>query len=435
MKLLKPAEFQMAYAKICLLGFAGSGKTFTSANLTIGLWELLNKKLGEKRPVAFLDTETGSDFVIPKFKRANIPLVTAKTRAFKDLLSVTEEAERDCSILMIDSISHFWLELLRAYQRKLNRKRLQFQDWNVIKPEWGRFSDLYVNSKLHIISSGRAGFTYDYFEDEDGHKQLEKTGTKMKAETEFSYEPSLIIEMELVPDEHQRKTIHRAYIIKDRSDLLDGKWFDNPTFKEFKPHIDFLNIGGEHFGVDADSSSENLFTETGDTDWSVEKRERKAALEEIQNELVKRFPTRSGTDNVAKIRLLEHVFETSSWSRIENMKAAELLNGLTDIRQIIATPEQLELIINPQSQQNLPHNSEKKTATEKLAAGNENANSPEGTEDLEHAQLVEGISIIGNDRWECISAELELPRLLSEFTPEQTEEALKRVNQEATPKA
>ena len=76
------------------------------------------------------------------------------------------------------------------------RTRLQFDDWGYLKGEWRKFTDLFINSNLHIILCGRAGYEYDYFEDEAGKKQLEKTDIKMKAEGEMGYEPSLLVLME-----------------------------------------------------------------------------------------------------------------------------------------------------------------------------------------------------------------------------------------------
>lgn len=98
-------------------------------------------------------------------------------------------------MLIIDSISHFWKEVQDSYKKSKHRNRLHFHDWGQIKDQWGRFTDCYINSQVHIIMCGRAGYEYAYFEDEDGKKQLEKTGTKMKAESEMGYEPSLLMEM------------------------------------------------------------------------------------------------------------------------------------------------------------------------------------------------------------------------------------------------
>jgi hypothetical protein len=71
---------------------------------------------------------------------------------------------------LIDSITHFWIELTESYMRMKKRSRLQFEDWAYLKTEWRRFTDLFVNSNLHIIVCGRAGFEYDYSTDEESGK-------------------------------------------------------------------------------------------------------------------------------------------------------------------------------------------------------------------------------------------------------------------------
>ena len=68
MQILKKAENQMCYLKSCLFGFQGSGKTYTASNIAMGFCREMNIN----KPVAFIDTETGSDFMIPKFKEAGV---------------------------------------------------------------------------------------------------------------------------------------------------------------------------------------------------------------------------------------------------------------------------------------------------------------------------------------------------------------------------
>jgi len=73
-----------AHLKMGILGFQGAGKSKTAAKTTIGLVQHM-KKLGipyADKPVFFLDTETGSDWLLPDFAAAGIPIETAKTRAF-----------------------------------------------------------------------------------------------------------------------------------------------------------------------------------------------------------------------------------------------------------------------------------------------------------------------------------------------------------------
>lgn len=132
-------------------------------------------------------------------------MLVAKTRAFKDLLEVVKDAEQSCSVLVIDSISHVWMELVEAYMKKKGRDRLAVWDWNPIKTEWRQFTDLYLCSKLHIVLCRRAAFTYDEWLNEKGEKEIIKTGTKMRVESDFGYEPSLLFEMERIQPEPTRR--------------------------------------------------------------------------------------------------------------------------------------------------------------------------------------------------------------------------------------
>lgn len=328
--LFKQATNTQAYLKAGIMGFAGDGKTYTATEIAVGLVDLMRaRKLpaGDK-PVMFLDTETGSDWVKPRFDAANIQLFTAKTRAFVDLLTAVREAEHEGSVLMIDSISHFWRNLMEEYAERKNRKRgLEFQDWAWLKAEWGKFTDLFVNSKCHIIMCGRAGYEYDFFENESGKKELEKTGVKMKAETETGYEPSILILMEKhqeLLDKGEKRVWRTATVLKDRSTKIDGATFVNPTFRDFLPHIEFLNLGGDHLGVDLTRDSGELFADDGEPRWQKERRMKEIALDEIGELLSKHYP---GTTNEAKKTkgdLLEGAFATRSWERIKTFDYATI---------------------------------------------------------------------------------------------------------------
>jgi hypothetical protein len=88
MSLFNKATNTQAYLKMGIMGFAGSGKTYTATEVSIGLIKLMQERklaIGDK-PAFFLDTETGSDWVKPTFEKHNIELHTAKTRSFADLV-------------------------------------------------------------------------------------------------------------------------------------------------------------------------------------------------------------------------------------------------------------------------------------------------------------------------------------------------------------
>lgn len=326
MTLFTKSKNTQAYAKVGLLGFAGAGKTYTATRIAIGLVDLMRRAGLDHgaRPAFFLDTETGADWVKPLFQESGIDLYTAKTRSFFDLLGAVDEAERDGSVLIVDSISHFWRELCDTYLKSKKRQRLEFQDWGVLKKEWGRFTDRYINSALHIMMCGRAGYEYDFFEDGDGKKQLEKTGIKMKAETETGYEPSLLILMERHMDMETRKVYRVASILKDRATKIDGKEFTNPTFRNFLPHFRCLNLGGEQLGVDTSRDSGELFDVDGDSEWRRETREKDIALDEIAEVLGKHYPGQSAEAKKTKADLLEEFASTRSWERVKALRPAQV---------------------------------------------------------------------------------------------------------------
>jgi hypothetical protein len=324
MTLFKPAENTTAYLKMALLGFQGSGKTYTATTVAVGLVQMM-RELGlpaGSKPIAFLDTENGSDWVRPRINAGGVELVTAKTRAFTDLLAAVPEAESSASVLLIDSLTHFWVELCETYYARKAREykresyRLQFQDWAFLKAEWRKFTDRFVNSSVHIIACGRAGFEYDYQTDgETEKKSLVKTGIKMKAEGEMGYEPDLLVLMERRMNMATKADEHIAHVLKDRSTLLDGREFAEPTFESFLPHIRCLNLGGRQLGVDTTRTSASLIPADARDSRVVQ---RKIVLDEIESLLVLHFPSTSGADKKKKLELLRTHFK-ACWAEIESV--------------------------------------------------------------------------------------------------------------------
>lgn len=329
MTLFKKAESTSAYLKAGLMGFAGSGKTFTATTIAIGLAKLIaEKKLAQAgKPIFFLDTETGSDYVTQKVREAGLELYAAKSRSFLDCIEAINECEKSGSALIIDSITHVWREFCDAYKKKKGRSRMEMLDWVAVKEEWSRFTDAYVNSSAHIIMCGRAGFEYEHEVDEvSGKKQLIKSGIKMKAEGETGYEPSLLVLMERETDVRTNQVSRTAYILKERFDVIDGKAIVNPVFADFLPHIERLNLGGVQLGVDTTRDSTALFSSgDGDSQWKYEMRQKEIALDEIKEEITKHLGFGMDAETKkSKAELLEKVSGTRSWAKVEAMKWLEV---------------------------------------------------------------------------------------------------------------
>ncbi len=324
---LQKAKKEAAFLKMGIYGEAGSGKTFTSTRVAIGL----HKYIKSDKPIAFADTETGSDFVLRFFEAEGIELLAAKTRAFKDLLEIVDEAEKSCSILIIDSITHFWNELIDSFMKKHQLSRLSLKHWQPLKQTWREFTDRYVNSKLHIIVCGRSADRWDEVEDEEGIKELKKVGTKMRTETEMGYEPSLLVEMEAVQLSPKAggQYIHRAYVKKDRFDVINGQVFDNPGFESFLPHIELLNLGGEHKALEVGRDSQDIFDNENIGEKKIIKRE--ILLEKIGNEIKLLYPGQKEEEKVARLKFMKDIFGTHSWTEVTNMKIEDLEKGLKKI--------------------------------------------------------------------------------------------------------
>lgn len=330
MTMLKPASNRMAYGKVGLYGSAGSGKTYTAAKIAIGLHQFAKCT----KPVGMFDTEPAASYIMPLFKKAGIEfMVYDESRALRDLMGFMDEAEQACSIVIIDSITHVWRDTQESFLGKINDglarrnkrpiTRLEFHHWQPIKAAWAEFSDRFLSSKLHVIVCGRAGNIYEYqTNDETGKKELITTGTRMATEKELGHEPSLLIEMVQVREEG--KIVNRALVQKDRADTINGAEIDQPGFESFKPHFEFLNLGGEHFGSMEQRDSKELFHEDGTDSWKWAAQQKEIALDEIQEVLNKHHAGMSADAKRAKADLIEKHANTRSWARVEALSLDQI---------------------------------------------------------------------------------------------------------------
>lgn len=332
------------FAKVGIYGAAGTGKTRVAYEIASGLYK--EKKFN--KPIVFFDTEKGSDWILPLFEKDGIKCHVKKSRTFNDLMTAVDLAEKHASILIIDSISHVWRELTQSYleQHNLDRKnllikkygqnwvdknfkpaiQLEFQHWGQIKPTWGKFTEKYLNSNLHVIVCGRAGDLYEYIENENGKKELIKSGTRMATEKELSYEPSLLIELQRRYIDNKDRLF--AVIEKDRSDTINAKEFELVKYSDLKPHFDFINIGSVSKNVDFNSNkSTNLFagaTINPEDEFAAEKRKRVEYYEELMGLIDLKMPGRDDKTKQEKLKLLEQFFGTYSKTKIENMSSEKL---------------------------------------------------------------------------------------------------------------
>ena len=353
--ILNDVADQQGFLKAGFLGFQKSGKTWTAMLLAIAL----KRRFNLTGQIALFDTEGGSVYVKPVIKElTGQDALATRKRSLGDLMAWGKAAvNANVAVAIVDSITHPWRELCETFLKrkneqlmKLNRgqqQKLQFQDWAAIKEQWAHWTTFYLNSPLHIIICGRAGYEYDFEEEEDGTKNLVKTGIKMKTEGEFGFEPSLLVEMQRSQD---LSGVHRicrtAVVLGDRFGVIDGKTADFPSLGDhkaelaaverfFAPHLELL-VPGAHAPVDTETRTE-MDIEAGEDRAAIERRRRVILCEEIQGEILKIWPGQTAAEKKAKAAAIEKHFGTMSWTAVEAMGVDRLTRGLIDLRKELAS--------------------------------------------------------------------------------------------------
>jgi len=298
------------WAKVGLLGFMGSGKTWTA--IDIALW--LHKRIASARPLMVFDSEGGIEYQFQRIVNGTGQEPDGiQSKSFADLMKFTHMCEPG-DVALIDGMTQPWHELLAACESKKGGRGLPAimaaKEINLNFNEW------YLGAPCHVVLCARAGFQFAY-EEIDGKKQLISTGTKMKAEGELGFEPSLLIEMERY-DRPDGTMCHRAIVKKDRFGAIDGRIYDDPQGKTFQPFFDLLDLGNTAPpGLDLRDKSLDLIGENGNEEFRGMLKERQIILEEIQDDLVSAFPGQSAVEKKAKVDLLRLAFGTSSWKALE----------------------------------------------------------------------------------------------------------------------
>jgi CelD/BcsL family acetyltransferase involved in cellulose biosynthesis len=138
MSLLREATVEQSAAKVGIFAPQGAGKTTTALLIALGL----SKTYHNNAPIAFMDTENGSDYVVPIAQSEGVKLMNFKSRAFKDMRTGLREAEDGgCCAYIVDSYTHPWKELVDTFKAKSRRKKLEFHHMDELKSLWQAWTD------------------------------------------------------------------------------------------------------------------------------------------------------------------------------------------------------------------------------------------------------------------------------------------------------
>ena len=83
-----PVANTKPFFKAAFEGFAGSGKTYTAAQIALGL----AARIGSTKPLIIFDTEKAAKFLQPLFAQAGRTLLVRESRSLADLQETMDRA-------------------------------------------------------------------------------------------------------------------------------------------------------------------------------------------------------------------------------------------------------------------------------------------------------------------------------------------------------
>ena len=237
------AKPMQAFYKGTVYGESGSGKSWTSLLQAEGLAGLTGKR------IAYVDTEHGTDFYTERFDYDRIC-----TKSLADTLdSIQALNPKTHSVIIIDSISHLWDSAISAFEGKRTRNEsangIPMHAWGGIKKPYKNLIRWLMDCEFHVFIIGRQKNIFE--DDENGN--MKKIGVGLRAETETQYEPHICCRMVAKKsDNDTTKSTHYALYEKDRTGLLSGRTFPNPSFKTIECIVPLLSAKTQAKSEDPD---------------------------------------------------------------------------------------------------------------------------------------------------------------------------------------
>lgn len=249
----RKAKAEQAALKMGLYGPPGSGKTFTALLIAEGLAAKSGKR------IAFVDTEHGTDFYCKAVPTRHVhpeafDFDALYTKSITEVLSAVKSLkDADYGVVIIDSITHIWEAARAAYDGRTTKAgTIPFHAWGKIKKPYKELMAYLLSSPMHFLLCGRQGTEYETDEETE---ELKAIGVKMKAEGETPYEPHILIRMEAIkPKKTNEIGKVCAYAEKDRTGVLAGRSFINPTYDDLCAPL-FGLLGGSQAKIASDDET------------------------------------------------------------------------------------------------------------------------------------------------------------------------------------
>lgn len=220
-----PATKAQAKLRLAIFGTSGSGKTYTSLRIATGM----------TGKIAVIDTERGSaSKYADRFTFDVLELPEKDINTYCAAISAADNAGYD--ILIIDSLSHAWRELLEEVDRLATTKYRgnTWSAWSQGTPKQRRFVDAILDFNGHIIATMRTKTEWTTTTDKNGKMKPVRVGLAPVQGKGIEYEFDLL--MDISPD-------HNVMVLKDRTGKYQDEIIEKPGEDFGAVLIAWLNEG------------------------------------------------------------------------------------------------------------------------------------------------------------------------------------------------
>lgn len=246
--MFKKAERKNSKLRLAFTGPGGSGKTYSSIKVAIGL--------GGK--IALLDTETGSASLYAGLANFDVANLAPPFSPQKYIQAIKTAESMGYNVLIIDSLSHAWAGeggILDEVDKRKSTQKNQFTAWRDVTPHHNALINAILQSSCHIIATLRTKTAYDMQTDERGRLKPVKIGLAPIQRDGLEYEFTVVLDIDA--DKHIARSS------KDRTGLFDGQYFvpNVETGKDLKRWLEQGQKTDKVEKIQFESSKPQLATE------------------------------------------------------------------------------------------------------------------------------------------------------------------------------
>lgn len=208
----KKASKAKAKLRAAFFGASGAGKTYSSLCVAEGL-------CGDGG-IAVIDTERGS---ASKYAdRFSFDVLELEDKTIADYTTaIGMAADAGYAVLIIDSLSHAWQQLLEEVERlaKAKYRGNTWSAWSEGTPLQRRLVDAILDFPGHVIATMRSKTEWQTSSDSAGKTRPVRVGLAPEQGKGIEYEFDLLLEI---------STEHIGNVIKDRSGRFQDKLIEKP---------------------------------------------------------------------------------------------------------------------------------------------------------------------------------------------------------------